>query len=160
MRTQHTFLCILLIVFLVAGCAALKNNGIISRSDDVSKAFETATIVPDHTYFYTGPEAQPDAIIGIANKYTLRNAKNFWVKVDISEKILQDWNVVIDNNSKVRTPYYGAYIMTPGREQVGIWYSRYIHTPVKFPDANTVVVYIPGLTPNNPLEPNPFTPRF
>ena len=160
MKPLHSFLLVLLTAFLVTGCAASKNNGTLSRSGEVTKTFETAAVVPDHTYYYTGPEAQPDAIIGIQNSYTFQNAKNFWIKVDISEEVLHSWNVIIDNAHRFQYSYYGSRIMSPDGRQVGIWYSKYRYTVVKFPDPNTVVIYIPGLTPNDRLQPNPFSTRF
>lgn len=144
MNALRSLFCILLVTFLATGCTASKNHGTISRSDDVKNTFEADTVVPDHTYYYTGSEAQPTAIIGISNKYTLQSKKNFWTKVDISPERLHSWNLMFRNDITVRTPYRGAYILGPGGEQIGIWYSRHIYTSIKFVDANTVVIVAPG----------------
>ena len=139
--------------FILTGCATSKTNGTLSRSEEITNTFENSTVVPDHTYYYTGPEAQPDAIIGIGNSYTLQQSdKKFWVKVDISEKILQDWNLIIDNDTRSKSSYYGSGIMTPDGKQVGIWYSKYRYTVVKFPAANTVVIYTPDTSSKGTIQ--------
>lgn len=143
----------LLIALLMTGCASIKNNGKISSSADVGKAFQTATVVPGHTYYYTGPEAQPTVIIGINESYSLLNAKNFWIQVDNPKKALEDWNLTRNSSYEIKYRNRGANILTPDGEKVGIWYSRYTHTSVKFPDAKTVVIYTPDLTTNDPLDP-------
>lgn len=159
MKSKHTFSLLILTIFLLTGCAGTKNFGTLQRDDKVKNTFETATVVPNHTYYYTGPQAQPDAIMAIDNKYTLANKKSYWIKVDISEKMLQDWNMIIQNEFIIKYPYRGALIMTPGGEKVGLWYSRYIHTTIKFPGTNDVIIYTPDLTPRERFEPIPFITR-
>jgi hypothetical protein len=161
MKSLHIIPLLLLTAFIFTGCAASKTNGTLSHSGEITRIFESATIVPDHTYYYTGPQDLPDAIIGIDNSYTLQQSdKNFWVKVDISEKMLRDWNIIIDNERRTRSIYYGYAILTPDGRQVGIWYSRYRYTVIKFPAVDIVVIYTPELSRRSPLRTGPFGPRY
>ena len=136
----------ILIFFLITGCAAPTDHGSLIRTDEVKNTFESATVIPDHTYYYYGPQAAPEAIIAIHKSYTLQNAKNYWVGVDITEKMLQDWNRIIDNNTRMKFPYWGSRIMTPDGKQAGYWYSKQTHTVVRFPSENVIVVYTPSPT--------------
>lgn len=134
----------LLSVFCFWGCAAQTWNNPLVRADEVKDIFESATVVPDHTYYYTGPQAQPDAIIAIHDKYILQNLEKTWVRVDISEKMLRDWNRVISNETRIKHPYRGSRIMTPDGNPAGLWYSVQTNTVAKFPSANAIVVYPPS----------------
>jgi hypothetical protein len=148
MKTLQAFLLLLLTVFLITGCARPTDFGKLVRNDEVKKAFESSTILPDHTYYYTGPEAKPDAIMALHNSYTLANKRNFWIKVDITEEMLHSWNRIIDNSYRVKFPYYGSRIITSDGKEAGAWYSRYDHTVVKSPTPQSIIVY----TPDVPLE--------
>ncbi len=160
MKTLYIVSLVLFCAFLVTGCASVKNNGTLSRSDEITRAVESNTVIPAHTYYYTGPEAQPDAIIGIHHSYTFPNEKNFWIKVDISEDVLHSWNVIIDNSHRFRNPYYGSRILAPDGKEVGFWYSQYRYTAIQFPEPNSVVVFTPDLSPKDMLQPAPFTPQI
>ncbi len=127
--------------FISAGCAIPENQGRLVRSFEVAKLVEEAIVLPDHTYYYTGPEARPDAIIAIDNRYELKS--KYWIRVDNVEEKLADWNYFIDNKWRYSKFYEGAQIMTPDSEQAGIWYSRYDHTVVRYPDPNSIIVYKP-----------------
>ena len=141
----------LLAFFLCAGCAVSDNNLFRVRSEEARKIFESSTVVPDHTYYYTGPSAQPDAIIAIDNKYTLQESVH-WNKVDITEKQLQDWNRMIDNYYRMRYPYKGACIMTPDGQKAGLGFSKYSFVVIKFPGPNQITIW--------PPEPDPMQRRW
>lgn len=144
MKAKPAFLLYVVTICLLTGCGAAINPGRLVLDDAVRDMIESAEILPDHSYYYTGPQAEPDAIIAIHDKYTLQNNKNLWVRVDISEKILQDWNLIISNDTIVRFPYWGSRILTPEKNQAGIWYSRQTSTVVDFPTAETIVIYTPS----------------
>jgi hypothetical protein len=52
-------------VIFMAGCAGTANYGQLVYNDNVKEAFETYQIPPNHTYYYSGPESLPNAVIGI-----------------------------------------------------------------------------------------------
>lgn len=142
----------LLFLFLaLAGCA-VPNQARLIRSGEVNRLVESATILPDHIYYYTGPEARPDAIIAIGDHYTL--ASKYWIRVDITEEILEDWNLIIDNASRYRDYYEGYWILTPEGERAGFWYSQYEYSVIRFPDLSTIIVYTPFVPTEDDLLPS------
>jgi hypothetical protein len=144
MKTLQKIVLLLFAVVLVTGCAR-PDYGQLVRSEEATRAFETATVLPDHTYYYTGPEARPEAIMALDNAYTLANERNFWIKVDISEDRLQMWNRIIRNETRIKFPYYGSRIVTPEGKVAGVWYSRYDHTVIKTPEPQNIIVYVPDI---------------
>ena len=138
------FVCTLLVTgFLAGGCAIPTNQGSMVRDGEVAKLIESATILPNHTYYFTGPEAQPQVIIAIDDSFTLTS--KYWIKVDDVAKKLKDWNRTIDNAYRTMWDIYSGFqIMTPDGRQAGIWYSRYEHTVVQFPDPSTLILYAPA----------------
>ena len=156
MKRLQIFIPFVLTVFWVSGCARYQNFGTLAPSQDVTRAFETATILPDHTYYYTGPEAKPDAIMALAKSFTLANKRNFWIKLDITKEQLQSWNLIIQNETRIKFPYTGYQIITPDGRRAGVWYSPYGHTVVKTPEQQSIIVY----TPDIPVENNFHVDRF
>lgn len=147
MRTLQTFILFSLAVFLVIGCTRSTDFGTLVRSEEVKNTFESATVLPDHTYYYTGPEAKPAAIMALHDSFTLANERNFWIRVDVSEEKLQMWNRIIQNDTRIKFPYYGSRIITPDGRQAGVWYSKYDHTVIKTPDPRKIIVYAPDIPP-------------
>ena len=139
------FVCTLILVgFLAGGCAVPSNYGRMVRDGEVAKFIESATVLPNHTYYFTGPEARPDAIIAIDNSFTLTS--KYWIKVDDVANKLKDWNSLIDNAHRITwDTYEGFQIMTPDGRQAGIWYSLYDYTVVQFPDSSTIILYTPPI---------------
>ncbi len=149
MKFSQFILSLLLLCFLAWGCATHQNYGKLVRADEVAQLVESATVLPDHTYYYTGPEWEPDAIIAIDNRYTLQS--KYWIKVDNAAEKMMDWERIIDNahripgehGSWIRNTYAGARILTPDGQEAGLWYSRHDYTVVQFPDASTIILYAP-----------------
>ena len=151
MKLLQYILHVLLCYFLLTGCATIENQGQLVRSGEVTQLVESATVLSNHTYYYTGPQVEPDAIIAINNQYALQ--AKYWIKVDDVAAQLEDWNRYIDNDHRVPfekegpwniSPFYtGAKIMTPDGKQAGIWYSRLDYTVIHFPEPSTIVVYAP-----------------
>ena len=141
MRYLNLFWTIFLLGVVMTGCAVPQNQGRLDRSFEVMHSVEAGKVLDGHTYYYTGPEAEPDAIIAINNRYDLKS--KYWIRVENVEEQLADWNYFIDNSTRFAEAYEGARIMTPDGQEAGIWYSRYDHTVVRFPDASSIIVYIP-----------------
>lgn len=137
-----------LLLLLLGGCAptkpqALRND--LELSDEVRKIFESNTVLPDHVYYYSGPEAEPEAIIGIQTSFTLQ--ARYWHQVDLTKEQLQAWNRIIDNDHRIRFAYKGARIMTPDGRQAGVWYSKFENSPSCFPDEKTIILDTPDPPP-------------
>ena len=83
---------VLILLFLsaqgiFAGCAG--HWGRISSSRTVTETFQAYRILPDHRYYYSGPDAYPTAIIGIHKNFTL--TARFWKPVDLTPERLRAW---------------------------------------------------------------------
>lgn len=143
MKTLQYVLLLFLAVLFVTGCARFEQFGNLTRSDEVKEIFESATVLPDYTYYYSGPEARPDAIMALKNTFTLANEENLWIKVDITKKMLEDWNLVIRNEYRIKAPYYGFRILTPDGREAGVWYSKYEYTVIKTPEPDSIIIYTP-----------------
>ena len=106
----------------MASCAIAGNYGKFVYNDNVKKAFETYQLPPNHTYYYSGPDAFPRAIIGIQNEYRLES--KFWKPVDLTKTQLKRW---LEMGGRSRDDYYpnknGAALLTPDGSQIGVWYA-------------------------------------
>ena len=106
----------------MASCAGSGNYGRLIPSDNVKKTFETYQLPPDHTYYYSGPDAFPRAIIGIRNEYHLES--KFWKPVELTHELLKRW---LEMGGRSRDDYYlnnnGSDILAPDGEKIGIWYA-------------------------------------
>jgi hypothetical protein len=133
---------LLLSLFIVSSCTpGLYGN--LQWSDDVLESFESAHILENHTYYYFGPEMQPDAIIAIDNKYTL--APSLWKKINLTSSQLGRWMERIDNQHRYRYErFQGADIIDHQGKQVGVWYSRSEWTVIRQGQSdNEVVIFTP-----------------
>jgi hypothetical protein len=122
-----------LLIGLVAGCASKQesreNFGILQPSTEVSKIFESYQVLPNYKYFFTGSETKPLAIMGIDRNYTL--VTRLWKEAaDLTPEQLKGW---VNQIGGFRPPFrtYGAHILGPAGQQVGIWYSLYDDSQVK-----------------------------
>ncbi len=107
---------------ILAGCATTltKSSGVIT-SREATDIWHSYEILPNYRYYYAGPDSQPDYIIGIDDTYQLTS--KLWKPVELTPKILKNWL----NFTRPRVGYsqspYGAFIMSPGGERIGLWYS-------------------------------------
>ncbi len=117
------------LLFLVAvlstltGCAAVqgkKSSGVVT-SREATDIWHSYEILPNYHYYTTGPQAQPNYIIGIDDQYHLTS--NLWKPVDLTPEMLYNWI----NYKRPRVGYsvepYGAFITGPHGERIGLWYS-------------------------------------
>ncbi len=126
------------LVGLLCSCGS-SNYGKLQSSHDITQMFEKAQVLPDHVYYYSGLEGVPDAIIGIHSSYDLREKR--WSQVDFNHERLKKWTYRMRYVHLVAPQ--GAYIVGPGGDRVGIWFSAQRHTPVRLNRANRLVVTPP-----------------
>jgi hypothetical protein len=133
----------ILMIGLLAGCAASPerraNSGILKLSREVSQIFESYQVLPQYKYYYFGSDTKPSAIMGIDRNYTLDT--ELWKEAaDLTPEQLKKWvEQILAFLPPVRT--YGAYILGPAGEQVGIWYSPYPDAPVSVqPDKRVEII--------------------
>lgn len=113
--------------------------GKLKRDQDVNILFQSYKVLPDHKYYKAGQTEIPYAIIGIQNKYKLREGT--WQKVELTTPLLRGWVSKMDNIYGY--PPYGSVILDDNGQQIGIWYSSKQWTTVIIEDNNEVAVLAP-----------------
>ncbi len=130
------------LAFAAAGCAgSFKEYGRVDVSADVAKMFEERSLPADYHYFYTGSDTEPSAVIGIAPEYTLES--KVWYPVTITPEKLSVWMRNMTGGLGKGTGVWGAALMGPAGEKVGIWYSPHATTSVRVSADKKVTVFPP-----------------
>lgn len=140
-RIPLLLLSILLPVFLSIGCVAKGPTGHWQQNQKAQKLFTSATVLQNHTYYYTGQKARPDAIIAIDNAYRLQS--NLWIQIDVTPKLIKEWLAWYKSEFSVYCPYRGGYIVTPDQQIAGIWYSKETLNTIYSPEPGVIEVYLP-----------------
>lgn len=142
---------VLLVVLPIffTGCAG--NYGKLDRSMEVKQMFESLSISPNYRYYYSGPESNPFAILGIQKDYELKSS--LWKSVDLNRDMLESWMRLSDHGS-LGFPANGYYILSPDGNPVGVWYSIWTNTTVKFVADKQVIVHTPTYYPGSSIRPN------
>mgnify|MGYP001439582466 CR=1 FL=1 len=119
-QNSRNLLALLALLLITAACG---RPAYFFREDSrINEALESYRPLPGYTYYYSGPEDFPLAILGISSEYRLK--KEFWLPVELTQKKLQEWMEVIDNpHRNLQTRYHGKVIRTAEGEEIGIWYS-------------------------------------
>ena len=133
---------IALLALLLAITACGQPAYIFHEDLRINEALESYRPLPGYTYYYSGPEDFPLAILGIRPED--RPKKEFWIPVDLTEKKLQGWMEVIDNpHRNLKTRYHGKVIRTTEGEEIGIWYSPQEWSTVRLGADREVEIYTP-----------------
>ena len=144
--TRLVLFFLLLAVAFMASCAGTGNYGKLVHNDKVKKAFETYQIPPNHTYYYSGPDALPRAVIGVRNEYHLES--KYWKPVELTQKLLKRWFEIVNASRNGFTlNQNGSDILTPDGRQIGIWYAVKNwkdRVSVKMIDDKTVNISLPS----------------
>ena len=127
------------LVGLLCSCATGSRYGQLQSSHDTTQLFEKAQVLSDHTYFYSGLQGVPDAIIGIHPNYTLR--AKLWQQIDFSHLTLKKWIFRMSYAQLVKPQ--GAWILGPDGDRLGIWFSAQRQTSVHLDRENRLVVAPP-----------------
>ncbi len=121
------------LLFLTAGC--MKNYGRFTLDAQVKQTFQKGASQPGYRYFYTGREGIPYAIIGIDKGYTVPS--KLWIAFEpqpsqLKKKASHIYYSEHDNP-------YGAHIVSPSGEIIGVWYSNVYNRSVKVDQENRTV---------------------
>ncbi|WP_456473292.1 hypothetical protein [Desulfolithobacter sp.] len=132
----------LLLTSCIFGCTT-RPTGVAPYNRQVDALFQSATIVPDHTYYFFGSENDPDAVIVIDNRYRLQTNR-VWARAEVSEKQLQRWAFMARTyEGDLACPYRGVVLRGPDEQQVGMGYSRWTFTAITYPEPGVVAVSEP-----------------
>lgn len=143
-----TFVLLFLLTVLATGITAC-STGSYGRLDftlSVNDIFESGKVLPDHNYYYIGPDAEPVAIIAIEKKYQL--TPSLWKKINLTPEQLTAWMERIDNKYRVSNKYDGAIILDQNGVQVGLWYSQLDWTTIQRGEGDQLTIYTPDTTKN------------
>ena len=126
------------LLFLLCSCAGA-NYGKLEASEEVTKIFDNYQILSDHSYYFSGMQAVPDAIVGIHSGYFLKS--KMWQQVDFSSFLLRK---LVDRMGYVHiVAPRGTWILDPDGNRIGVWYSAQHQTTVRVAEGNHVVVVPP-----------------
>ena len=108
---------------VLTGCATTagkKSSGVVT-SREATEIWHSYEVLPNYHYYYSGPDTQPNYIIGIDDRYKLMT--EFWKPVDLTPEMLKNWF----NYYRPRVGYsqspFGAFITDSKGERIGLWYS-------------------------------------
>ena len=120
-RLPDVILLILLFLTILGGCAT-QNHGRLESNPDVTRAFETHRIMPDHTYYYRGTFSRPFVIVGINKNFEL-NLK-LWVEIDTQSEDFRTLinRISIQSTGRAGRPW-GFKIFDHTNREIGMWYS-------------------------------------
>jgi hypothetical protein len=116
-------LALIVMLILLSGCAATsdkKSSGVVT-SREATEIWHSYEILPNYRYYYSGPDTQPNYIIGIDDQYHL--VSGLWKPVDLTPAMLKNWlNYIRPRVGYSQSPY-GAFITDAKGERIGLWYS-------------------------------------
>ena len=110
---------VFMVLFIVL--AAANGYSYLEQNNEVNQFFLDRKVYPNHTYYYSGSEARPHAIIAIHNDYVLES--KLWRSTDITQEKLKRWVNTMTNNSPTTFGIWGRRILGPNRVYLGVWFS-------------------------------------
>jgi hypothetical protein len=139
-------LVLLLAFFVLSACAPCVDCGRIVLNHNVTNVFDTATINPNYRYYYSGNDAEPDAIMGLQKEYSLTGG--YWTEVELTKERLAWWIESIDTSQSLYVDKPNGFeIRHPEGGVVGHYYSRLEWLVVKFPEPGVIYVSTPDALP-------------
>jgi hypothetical protein len=138
--------CVMVIFFstLFIACT-IANQGGLHLSREVNNLFESYQVLDNYNYYYSGPDNRPNAILGIHKDYTLRS--NLWKPVDLTPDQLRLWIRMMTDHRGTTLRTYGARVIAPDGNDIGMWYSPWNWTAVRMEDDRHVVINTPVRSP-------------
>jgi hypothetical protein len=110
-----------LVMAVITVCAA-GSSARLDRSKEVLNGFLAGTVLPGYTYYTTGVENNPDAILGIKEGITLKTGR--WKEREITEQFLRRMVGAMNSTySAVSFGLLGSAVLNDQGEQIGVWYS-------------------------------------
>ena len=126
----------IVILILLSGCSA--RYGSYRLNEEVKQAFESHQVPADYQYYYYGQSNGPIVIFGIETKYVMHSVMWKNVSADTEEfRELTRW--VWEDYEYYK---FGAEILDPDGEKIGILYTAVHETLFKF-EANDRITVIP-----------------
>jgi hypothetical protein len=136
------FVSIVLCFFI--GCAGAHYGSIVPNAA-ATKAFEAFQTDPDMNYYYSGPEANPNALIGLKKSYALNS--DLWKPIDPQPKVIKELITGMQNIAFVHGESQHGFIIRDNKgNTIGVWYSILrARTFIKMGEGNQVEILTPDL---------------
>lgn len=131
------FLTMCMIVVTTA-CAA--NQGSLRRNPEITEAFESYQVLPNHRYYHLGWANRPYAVVGIQESYQIKS--NQWIEFDPEPQTLKRVVDAVEIFSE--WGYYrafGSYILGAKGNRIGVWYSSLWIASVQVDEASKLVSF-------------------
>jgi len=132
----RSFLTVIWLLLMAAGCAA--NYGGVKRSPDIAREFETGRLQTDLKYYARVDGGYTIAVIGL--KPSLEFDSRLWRRVtpgtdefnSLVDRIWEDYGYTI----------YGAEMISPQGDNIGVLYSAVDYVTLKFTDDSRIQVML------------------
>jgi hypothetical protein len=140
--TSIQFVAAVLVSFCL-GCA-VANYGGINPDAGAERDFEAMQMDPRMNYYYSGPDALPNAMVALKNEYLI--GPDLWKPVEnekaYAEQIKSMQAKALDLGTRIR----GFIIQDDKGNTLGMWYSLlHARTFVKMGENNEVIIKTPDL---------------
>ncbi len=132
------------ILIFIWGC--LENYGRLKRNAEIKTAFETGQLPSEYHYHFFGRRNQPYAVMGLKSDWTLKSS--IWRTVELNTeefKYMTKW--VWEDLGYYK---YGANILDPEFEKIGIIYTSSWMATVKVDKDTKTVEVMPHVKNNDP----------
>jgi hypothetical protein len=125
------------VAILVSACSTA-NIGGLRNSEEVGRGFAALQISPSYRYWYLYLENSPYAVVGLNREYRVEDIS--WTEVQAGSKVFRKVVGLVESFPVPGSFTYGAYILDPKGERIGVWYSSMVAGITT--DPNTKVVSI------------------
>ncbi|MBE0557189.1 MAG: hypothetical protein IH628_08150 [Proteobacteria bacterium] len=122
-RCIRGFLFMALFLSVLACTGMFANYGRFNPSDEVYQAFATYQVNKDFRYYITGPDLNPNALLGLHKSYRL-DPRSLWREVQMTPEKMKE--IVEGMNTKAsnqREYHKGFELLDSTGRPVGVWYS-------------------------------------
>ena len=131
-------------IIVISGC--FENYGRLRRSAEVQTMFETGQLPSEYNYHFYGRRSQPDAVMGLEPDWTL--SSKLWRKVELSTEEFKHMTKWIWEDLGYYK--YGANILDPEFEKIGIIYTSSWMAAVKVDKDTKTVEVMPHVYQGDP----------
>ena len=130
------------IVFFVSRSG--ENFGMLRPSADATTDFQSSRMVPDHDYWFSGPESYPIAVIGVEKRFRFDSAGR-WVRVNGEEALKRLVTGMQSRALQMNRNLSGFEIVDQRGERIGAWYSAPgIQAVIKRTGIDSVEIFPPS----------------
>ncbi len=135
------------LILLIAGCAAGTSlrAGRIVPDTDVTRSFERYEINPDYTYFISGSDSCPNALMGLKRGISLGDS--LWKPFPATPETFKDTIRSMQDRARVlNLSQHGFILQDGGGRAIGVWYSLIsAPTAIRQRSDGSFLIYTPDM---------------